>query len=127
MKHRLTRIRKAMLDLLTKSRQPLSSPDIQATFLRKKISVNKTTIYRELAFLKAQNMVRQLQFVDHAKRYEIMPDNHHHHIVCVNCKKVGHVELAKDLDEAERSISKTMNFKIMNHSLEFFGLCRKCQ
>jgi len=125
--HRFTQIRKAIIDLLIKSPEPFSSPDLQSLLLQKKISVNKTTVYRELAFLKKQNIVRELQFRDSVKRYEITPENHHHHIVCVNCEKVEDVELKKDLDETERIISKSMNFKIINHSLEFFGLCAKCK
>lgn len=125
--YRLTNIRKAILGLLVKSHEPLSSLGLQSLLLQKEMSVNKTTVYRELAFLKKQNIVRELQFRDSVKRYEIMPENHHHHIVCVNCEKVEDVELKKDLDKAERMISKNMNFKIINHSLEFFGLCAKCQ
>lgn len=125
--HRLTQIRKAILSLLIKSPKPLSSPRLQSLLLRKKMSVNKTTVYRELAFLKKQNIVRELQFRDSVKRYEIMPENHHHHIICVNCEKVEDVELKKDLDKAERMISENRNFKIINHSLEFYGLCAKCR
>lgn len=125
--HRLTQIRKAILSLLIKSPEPFSSPDLQSLLLQKKMLVNKTTVYRELAFLKKQNIVRELQFRDSIKQYEIMPENHHHHIVCVNCEKVEDVELNKDLDKTEKAISKSMNFKIINHSLEFFGLCAKCK
>lgn len=125
--HRFTQIRKAVLGLLVKSSEPLSSPNLQSLLLKKKISVNKTTVYRELAFLKTQNVVRELQFRDSAKRYEITPENHHHHIICINCEKIEDVELKKDLDKAEKVISRNMNFKIINHSLEFFGLCAKCK
>jgi Fur family ferric uptake transcriptional regulator len=125
--HRFARIRKAILDLLVKSSDPLSSPDIQRLLSKRKIDANKTTVYRQLAFLKEQNLVRELQFGDNAKRYEIMPENHHHHIVCTNCDKIEDVELARDLDTEEKSIAENKNFKVINHSLEFYGICGKCQ
>jgi Fe2+ or Zn2+ uptake regulation protein len=125
--HRITSIRKAILDLLVKSSEPLSSPSIQKLLTKRKTSANKTTVYREIAFLKGQNLVRELQFRDNAKRYEIMPENHHHHIVCVNCEKVEDVELKKDLDVEEKNITKNKKFKIINHSLEFYGVCIGCQ
>ncbi|MBT9168654.1 MAG: Peroxide operon regulator [Syntrophomonadaceae bacterium] len=125
--HRFARIRKAILDLLLKSPDPLSSPDIQQVLSKKKIAANKTTVYRQLAFLKEQNLIRELQFRDNTKRYEIMPDNHHHHIVCTNCDKIEDVELARDLDAEEKVIAENKKFKVINHSLEFYGICGKCQ
>ena len=77
--YKFARIRKAILDLLVKSSDPLSSPDIQRLLSKKKVDANKTTVYRQLAFLKEQNLVRELQFGDNAKRYEIMPENHPPH------------------------------------------------
>lgn len=124
---KLSKARKAILELLEKNPKPLSSPDMQILFLRKKINVNKTTVYRELAFLKKQNIIRELQFGDNVKKYELMPDNHHHHIVCVNCEKIEDIELEKDLDIAEKTITQNKKFKILKHSLEFYGICEKCR
>ncbi|MBI5138779.1 MAG: transcriptional repressor [Candidatus Vogelbacteria bacterium] len=125
--HKFTKVRKLVLDLLIKSPKPLSSPDIQKAFLARKMPVNKTTIYRELAFLKGQGVIRELQFGDNTMRYEVTPDNHHHHIVCINCDKIEDVILEKDLDMEEKAIAQIKNFKILNHSLEFYGICERCQ
>jgi Fur family ferric uptake transcriptional regulator len=125
--YRFAKIRKAILDLLIKSSNPLSSPDIQQLLSKKKIYANKTTVYRQLAFLKGQNLIRELQFRDNAKRYEIMPENHHHHIVCTSCDKIEDVEFVRDLDTEEKAIAENKNFKVLNHSLEFYGICGKCQ
>lgn len=125
--YRFARIRKAILDLLVKSPHPLSSPDIQQLLSKKKIDANKTTVYRQLAFLKEQNLIRELQFKDNAKRYEIVTKNHHHHIVCVDCGHIEDVEAEKDLYYLEKKIAQEKKFKVENHSLEFFGICQKCQ
>lgn len=124
---RYSSTRKAVLDLLIKASEPLSSPDLQALLSKKDKGVNKTTVYRELAFLKEQNLIRELQFGDNTKRYEIMPDNHHHHIVCLDCETIEDVVLEQDLDSAEKRITQIKNFKVLNHSLEFYGICEKCQ
>jgi len=125
--YRFARIRKAILELLVKNPDPLSSPDMQRLLSKKKVDANKTTVYRQLAFLKEQNLIREIQFGDNAKRYEIMPENHHHHIVCTNCNKIEDIELSRDLDAEEKAIAKNKNFKVINHSLEFYGICGKCQ
>lgn len=125
--YRFSRIRKAILDLLIKNPNPLSLSDIKMLLAKKKIMTNKTTVYRQLVFLKEQRLVRELQFRENTKRYEIMSENHHHHIICVNCEKIKDVELDGDLDAEEKSISKNKNFKVLSHSLEFYGICEKCQ
>ncbi len=125
--HRITKIREAILNLLAKAKEPLSSVDIQALLENNRIPANKTTVYRELYFLQSQEMIRELKFSDAAKYYEIMPEDHHHHVVCVKCDKVEHVVLEKDLDLQEKAIAKNKKFKILNHTLEFYGICRSCQ
>ena len=51
----------------------------------------------------------------------------HHHIVCVNCGEIKDIPMEKDLAEEELKVIKKMGYKPIGHSLEFFGLCSKCQ
>ena len=115
-----------MVALLVKAQAPLAALDILQVLEKKKLQVNKTTVYRELDFLGENNIVQEVEFGDKKKRYEIS-DKHHHHVVCVQCKRVEDVDLEKDLDMEERKIAKQKGYKIINHSLEFFGLCAKCK
>jgi len=124
---RLTPIRRAVLDLLIKSVTPISSPDIQKFLSKNKISANKTTIYRELAFLKEEGIIKELHLGDNAKNYEIITDGHHHHLICTKCDEIEDVEMDKELKREESKIRKSRKFKIINHSLEFYGLCKNCQ
>jgi Fur family ferric uptake transcriptional regulator len=54
-------------------------------------------------------------------------DEHHrhHHLVCNNCGKVIEVE-ADLLDDLEHLIENKHSFKIMDHSVKFYGLCSEC-
>ena len=124
--YRSTRARKAILDVLRESSLPLSAPSIQKLLARKDILPNKTTIYRELEFLKGQKVIRELQLGDPKRFYEIMPEDHHHHVICVNCAKIEDVEMKRDLDLEEKKISRNKKFKILDHSLEFYGICNGC-
>ena len=125
-KSRFSASRNFILSLLKKSKQPLSVFDLQKEFEAKKFSVNKTTIYRELDFLKEQKIIEEFLLDDGVKRYEIL-SKHHHHAVCVKCRKIDCVELEQELKSQERQIEKNNKFKIISHSLEFYGLCPKCQ
>lgn len=122
----MTTVRSGMIDLLMKTRSPLTPQDIHFLLSQKGLLVNKTTIYREILFLLEQDVIQEIHFSDGKMRYEIAR-HHHHHIVCVQCKTVKDVILEDDLAEHERKIEKNSRFKILNHSLEFFGLCEKCR
>ncbi|MFA6189932.1 MAG: transcriptional repressor [Candidatus Staskawiczbacteria bacterium] len=122
---RSTTIRKSILDLFYKFKKPLSSQDIQKYLKQKNIKANKTTVYRELDFLKNQNIIEEFQLDDKIKRYEIL-SSHHHHTVCIKCREIKCIEFSKDLESQEKEIEKNNKFKIINHSLEFYGLCHAC-
>lgn len=106
---------------------PLSAAEILAGLARRRMIVNKTTVYRELDLLSGAGVLRELQFGDRKKRYEVAPEGHHHHLVCMECHRVEDIELPRDLDLQERQIERQKKFKILNHTLEFFGTCRDCQ
>lgn len=125
--YRLTRARKAIVNIFLKRKQPLSVSELRIFLERNSIHVNKTTVYREIEFLLARKMIRELQIGDRIKRFEIWPNDHHHHLICTNCKKVECVEMESCLVNEEKNMAARKNFKIFNHSLKFFGLCENCQ
>ena len=124
--YKLTPVRKSIIEVLLKSSIPLSINDLISQLKSKKLSPNKTTFYREVFFLKDLRIAQEVEFGDGKKRYEISK-SHHHHIVCIKCGTVKDVQMEKDLLVEERKILKKMGFKPIDHSLEFFGLCLKCQ
>lgn len=121
---RQSRTRKLLVEIFTKSQKPVSAIDLLAEF---NVPANKTTIYRELYTLVDQNVLREVDFGDGTKRYELASDTHHHHLICSNCKTVEDIDLKTDLEKDEKDIENKTGFKISFHSLEFFGLCKKCQ
>jgi Fur family transcriptional regulator, ferric uptake regulator len=123
--HRITKVRSLIVELFINGDQPLSVQDILDTLEKLNLRVNKTTIYRELEFLGREKIVKEIDFLEGKKRYELN-SKHHHHIICINCKKVEDVDLKMDLHEEEERIGKLKNFKVLSHSLEFFGLCTNC-
>jgi Fe2+ or Zn2+ uptake regulation protein len=125
--YRLTRARQAIIDIFLKSPVPLSVPELMTGLKKRKLPVNKTTVYREVDFLKAREMVREIQLGDGLRRYELWSGGHHHHLVCVRCNHIECLELEECLGAMEKKITKDKNFKLIEHSLEFFGLCAVCQ
>jgi Fur family ferric uptake transcriptional regulator len=124
--HRLTRVRRALIHVFSKTDILLSMADLRRN-LSDQIQCDRTTIYREILFLEKKKIIRAIQFGDGKKRYKMCPDHHHHHIICLRCGKAKDVVLRKGLVRHESTISRLHQFKIAYHTLEFFGLCRDCQ
>lgn len=125
--YRLTKARKAIVRIFLNSKAPLSASDLNSRMEHEDLNVNKTTIYRELDFLKGLRIIRELRLGDGKRRFEPLPDNNHHHLVCLSCDTIECIELDRCLEAEEKKLLKENNFKTINHSLEFQGLCAKCQ
>lgn len=119
--------REALLRTLETAESPLSVPDIERCLASGPRSFNKTTVYREIEFLKTAGYVSELTLRNDAALYELAGP-HHHHLVCVDCGVVRDVEVTEEpWEREERRIGKQEGFHIFDHSLEFFGLCGSCR
>jgi Fe2+ or Zn2+ uptake regulation protein len=123
---RETALRKAVVGILERNKEPISTQEILEKLTAKKLSANKTTVYRQLATLVEYGLVREIRLADRSVRYEL-GDDHHHHLVCTNCHRVEDISFNEDLERQEAIIKRTKKFKVTHHALEFFGLCKKCQ
>lgn len=124
---RMTRLRKALIGVFAGNGLPMSAEELMERLHASGTPVNRTTVYRELAFLKDKGIILEIQFLhERVKRYELASLGHHHHLVCLRCNKVEDIVLENDLAEQERSILRSRGFKVTNHMLEFHGICRGC-
>lgn len=125
---RITRVRRALTDIFLSAKRPLSAENVLLLLKKRRISVNKTTVYRELDFLQEQELLQKLQLKG-PKHYYEWRKSHHHHVVCRECFSAQDVDveaLEKLLPRLERHLTRKTRFTRLTHSLEFFGLCRPC-
>jgi Fur family transcriptional regulator, ferric uptake regulator len=122
---RLTKVRKAIIKILFDDGCLLSPVDIARKLLSLNIKADRTTIYRGLVFLLENNIIKKIQLDDNKLYYEIC-SKHHHHLICTKCNDIKEVVLGKHLGKQEMMIYKKDKFKVLSHSLEFYGLCEKC-
>lgn len=125
-KLRKSDVRESMLAVLTDAAKPLSVVEMLALLAKKGTRVNKTTVYREIDILKKTGRVREVFFRNDTALYELAGD-HHHHLVCVSCGDVREVRIDESLDQEEQRIARREHFAIIEHSLEFFGMCERCR
>lgn len=123
---RLTKGRKAIISLFLKRHCSLSSQDIYDALHQDGIRVNLSTVYRELQFLLEQRILKSIFFHDGIQRYELLEEDHHHHLVCTNCNATTRFHIDHDLKTLEKTLESDHGFTITDHNLEFFGTCQKC-
>lgn len=124
--HRVTKTRQGVLKLLSEHQKPIAAADIGSLLEKRGITVNKTTVYREVEFLSREGYIEEVRFADGRRYYEISSE-HHHHLVCVRCQGIDDVVLENEFLKEEECIERDIGFKVLNHSLEFFGVCARCR
>ena len=68
---RITPARIRIIEMLAKTKKPISAGDLLEDFQKSDNVVNKTTVYRELDFLLEQKLIQEIEFGDGKKRYEL--------------------------------------------------------
>lgn len=120
----VTAPRKLILSVLMKEHGPFSAEDIFKKL--PKNSCDQATVYRCLNQFVEVQLVNTSHLEKEMVHFEFNdPHHHHHHIICTICKKI---ESFHDciLDKIESSLTKK-GYKDIQHRLEFFGVCQKCQ
>ncbi len=111
------------MELLENSKQHhLSAEDIYKTLLEQGEDVGLATVYRVLTQFEAAGIIQRHHFENNHSVFEIMQEDHHDHLVCLNCNKV--VEFTNDIIEQEQhSVAEKHNFTLTGHSLNLYGYC----
>jgi Fur family peroxide stress response transcriptional regulator len=68
----------------------------------------------------------ELGFVDDCNRYDGARPFPHPHLICVRCRKILDPDIST-LTELPKELEEKTGFQIINHRLDFFGICPKCQ
>jgi Fur family ferric uptake transcriptional regulator len=122
---RLTKLKKAIIEILSKECCLLSRQELIARLNKQKVNPDRSTIYRELLNLSKNSIIIHSHIL--GKDYYEIPRKHHHHLICVNCRKISQIEFGHPLAKQEKLIARKNNFNIINHLLEFYGYCHACQ
>jgi Fur family ferric uptake transcriptional regulator len=90
------------------------------------LKIGIATIYRTLQLLESEQIVTSISFGANGKKYEYGRKDHHDHMVCNSCGVL--IEFYDDIIEKQQErIAKKSGFKIKSHSMQIYGICKKCQ
>jgi Fur family transcriptional regulator, ferric uptake regulator len=90
--------------------------------------IGLATVYRTLELLSELHVVEKINFGDGVARYDLRNDSthhHHHHLICVQCGAMD--EIMEDwLGPLEERVEEQYNFTVVDHRLDFQGICFRC-
>lgn len=120
---KVTLPRLGVLDALMHAKTPLRIQDIK-NFSKLK-NTNLATVYRIINNLVELGVVYSPALGGQEAYFELK-SFHHHHLVCEKCGRIEDLLECPNPDIAVGILNKKGFSKVLRHSLEYFGLCRKC-
>lgn len=118
--------RKAVIEVLKNINAPLSAEEIFLKIKQAGISINLSTVYRNLDTMENDGLVEKTIMKDSKSRFELTGDEHRHHLICTNCKKMVSFDVCP-LREYEKSVRRNTSFDITGHQLVLYGICPDCK
>jgi Fur family ferric uptake transcriptional regulator len=123
---KVTRPREKILAVLERSeRRHLSAEDVYKELLSSGEDIGLATVYRVLTQFEGAGLVCRRHFEGGQSVFELNNGTHHDHLVCVKCGRV--LEFVDALiEERQQAIAAENGFRIEDHSLVIYGICREC-
>ncbi|MDC3045778.1 ferric iron uptake transcriptional regulator [Gammaproteobacteria bacterium] len=101
------------------SERHLSAEDIYNKIREAGDEVGLATVYRVLTQFESAGILMKQNFEDNYSVYELVSDDHHDHMVCLDSGAV--IEFKNDLiEEEQEKIAKEHGYKIVDHKLVLY-------
>jgi Fur family ferric uptake transcriptional regulator len=128
---KITMPRLKILKLLEMGRDPgqkrhWRAEEIHQQLQRDGEEVGLATVYRVLTQFEKSNIVIRHHFDGDYAVYEINPQTHHDHLVCMVC---GYVEEFFDetIEARQLEVARRLGHDLIDHSLSLFIRCKTCK
>ena len=121
---RLTSQRQVILEELQKVTSHPTASDVFDMVRKRLPRIGLGTVYRNLDLLAERGVIKKLEVGGEQKRFD-GDTSPHYHIRCVKCNRVEDIFIER-LGELEKSAASCCNYKILDHHVQFSGICREC-
>jgi Fur family ferric uptake transcriptional regulator len=125
--HKLTHARLTVLQVLEDSpRQHLTSTEVLTRVDVLDPGIGRASVFRALDLLTYLCLIRPTYIESSlTPKYVLLPDGHHHHIICTRCHRVIEFEDCA-LEGLSSELERRLHVRLTGHLLEFYGLCETC-
>jgi len=124
--YKLTRQRKAVVEVVTQAHTRLSAADVFTRAQHACPDLGLTTVYRTLEILEQMGVIRRVHLDDGCEGFALASAEHGHHLICRRCQETIEFEDCNLKALLERVAEQT-GFTIEQHWLELVGVCPRCQ
>jgi len=99
-------------------------PDVEDLYRRASgidSNISIATVYRTVRLFEETGIIERHEFKDGRGRYEIVPEDHHDHLIDLKSGNV--IEFASaEIEVLQERIAKEHGFKLIDHRLELYGV-----
>ncbi len=119
--------RDLILETFLESGKHITSEDLYRKVRERDPKVGFTTVYRTLKLLTECGIARSMQLGDRYTHYERgLDEQHHDHLICLQCGEITEF-FSQQLENIQAEVVRRHGFRMVDHSLRIWGICRKCQ
>lgn len=124
--HKLTHARLTVLNALEESGGHVTSTEVLDRVGELDPGIGRASVFRTLDLFTRLSIIRPT-YIDSSMTptYVLLPNGHHHHIVCTNCNRVIEFEEC-GLSKLAAELEQRLHVRLQGHLLEFYGLCEDC-
>ncbi|MGN6487079.1 MAG: Fur family transcriptional regulator [Devosia sp.] len=104
--------------------QAVDHPDVEELYRRAAAvdpRISLSTVYRTVNLFEEAGLVTKHDFKDGRARFELIPDEHHDHLIDIRSGKV--IEFRNEEIEAiQEVIAKRLGYRLVDHRLELYAV-----
>jgi Fe2+ or Zn2+ uptake regulation protein len=123
---RITRARRALLELIERSARPLGPRELQSLLAGEGVRMDRVSVYRNLSALLELGLLHRVVGSSAVRPCAESEERCHHAIVCSQCGSVREFHSGA-LERALSEVRRATRYRVQGHVLELRGLCERCQ
>jgi Fur family transcriptional regulator, ferric uptake regulator len=124
--HKVTKARQTILEVLESHHEHLTSAQVVDEVAQRDSSIGRASVFRALDLFTQLAIVRPTYIESSmSPHYVLLPDGHHHHIICMQCHRVIEFQDC-GLSELADRLEVEFDVQLTGHLLEFYGICKNC-
>jgi Fe2+ or Zn2+ uptake regulation protein len=123
---RITRARRALLQLIERSQRPLLPRELQSLLQEQGLRMDRVSVYRNLGALLELGLLHRVVGSTAVRPCAEREQRCHHAIVCTECGSAREFHSGA-LERALGEVRRTTRYRVREHVLELRGLCERCQ
>jgi Fe2+ or Zn2+ uptake regulation protein len=122
---KITPARRAVIETLAEAGDHLTAPDVVDAVQERSPGIGRASVYRTLELLTQLGLAQSSTLGGASATYVLTPNRHHHHVVCIECRRIVEFDecVLRDLEER---LAETLGFQFEGHLVELYGRCPDC-